>query len=81
MANSAKHFEVEAKHHRSVSETRKIGSYWPEYYWRDKYFPQKYWPEVNLVIRLQGDGERELGSVITVLELSQRILDYWESLL
>ncbi len=69
LANGAKHLVAEAKHHRSVSDTRRTGGYWSP----------RYWPGGSLVVELQGDAARHLGSSISAVELAGRILAFWES--
>ena len=79
VANGAKHFQVEAKHHDSVSDTVKSGGYWSKGYWPAGYWGRGYRGNGALIIQLQGDAEMQLGSSITAVDLAQRILTFWES--
>ena len=73
VANGAKHFQVEAKHHRSVSDTVRTGG------WGSGHWGSGHWGEGALVVQLQGDAEKHLGSSIKVVELADSILSFWES--
>jgi hypothetical protein len=77
VANGAKHFQIEAKHHRSVVETAKAGGYWGANYWASNYWPRSYFAKGALTIVLQGDAEQQLGPSIGALELAQRIVEFW----
>lgn len=88
LANGAKHFITEAKHHKSVSDTPKkvvfdggalpknslpIGAL-PAYS-----LPGKWSDE--LFIELSGDAAIALGDVIRVETLAERILIFWRNIL
>ena len=77
VANGAKHFQVEAKHHRSVVATVKTGGYWGSRYWASNYWPSRYFAKGALTITLQGDAEQQLGSSIGALELAERVVEFW----
>jgi hypothetical protein len=79
IANGAKHFEVEASHHKSVSGLRRLGGYFPKGYWPKNYFPRGYFPESRLVIQLEGDAKAKFGDSINVLGFASKLLDYWEA--
>ena len=78
VANGAKHFQVEAKHHSSVAATDKAGGYWGSRYWASNYWPRRYFAKGRLTITLQGDAEQQLGSSIGALELAHRVIEFWE---
>lgn len=77
IANGAKHFEAEAKHHQSVAGSDQI-SHWPK-----GYFPKGYWSEGYflkcLVIRLENEAAKEFGESIEVLSLAKKVMDFWEN--
>jgi hypothetical protein len=79
VANGAKHFEVEAKRHRSVTDTVKTGGYFPDRYVPAGYMPRGYFGKGALVIQLQGDAKLQLRATITAVDLAERILDFWAS--
>ena len=68
IASGAKHFKVEAKHHKSISGSRETGGWF-----NDKWFSKK-----ELYIDLDGAAKQQLGSTITALELATRVKKYWE---
>jgi hypothetical protein len=77
LANGAKHFEVEAKHHKSVNDTVKQEHYFPPGYFSPGYFAPGYFADGELLVRLSGDAEASLGGSVSVLELAEKVLDYW----
>lgn len=78
VANGAKHFQVEAKHHSSVIDTAKTGGYWGARYWASNYWSRKYFAKGGVIITLQGDAEQQLGSTVSAVELARRIIEFWE---
>ena len=78
VANGAKHFEVEAKHHRSVADTRRRGGYWPLGFWASGYWNRDYWSKGALIVELTGAARSQLGSRITAVELAERVFHLWE---
>jgi hypothetical protein len=82
LANGAKHFEVEFKHHKSVSSasTMHFFGFWPQSFWPKSYWPNSYWPgRRKLVVKLKGDAVTQLGQVIGVIELAEKVMEYWEN--
>jgi hypothetical protein len=77
IANGAKHFEVEAKHHTSVSDTSMTAGYHPAGYYPAGYMPTDYFPESHLVVRLEGAARQKYGDTISAETLSRLIVDYW----
>ncbi|SRR5712692_11511104 len=77
LANGAKHFEVDPNRHKSAADAKSTGSYWPEGYFSSNYFPQNYWPKGRLVMQLQGSAERQLGKQISVIELAEKVFQFW----
>jgi hypothetical protein len=77
VANGSKHFQVEAKHHRSVVGTAKTGGYWGSRYWASNYWSRKYFAKGALIIVLQGDAEQQLGATINALDLALRVVEFW----
>ena len=79
VANGAKHFEVEASHHRTVSNLEKVGGYFPSSYFPSSYFPRRYFSKGGLVVQLEGNAKHIFGDSISVLSLAHKILDFWNS--
>jgi hypothetical protein len=81
LASGAKHFEVQFKHHISVSSasTKLSYGYWPQNYWPKGYWPNSYWPgRRELVVRLRDIAATQLSQQIGVIELAERVMEYWE---
>jgi hypothetical protein len=70
LANGAKHFQAQAKHHKSVVKAEKTGYFGPGYFQED-YFGE--W----LFVELTGEAAAELGKSIRVNELAKKVLDFW----
>jgi len=79
VANGAKHFEVEAKHHKSVQDTTRSGGMFASGYFASAYFASGYFPKGGLFVRLQGDAEQALGSSVSVMDLALKVLEYWDA--
>ena len=79
IANGAKHFEVQAKHHQSVSDTVRYRSSFSGRLFAGRLFSGQLFPKDRLVIHLKGDAEQSFGHSISVLELAAKILDYWDN--
>jgi hypothetical protein len=77
LANGAKHFKVEAKHHKSVKNADQGGGCFPKGYWAKRMFPPGYWGD-HLYFELQKEAIKELGTRITVLELAKKVLRRWQ---
>lgn len=78
IASGAKHFKVEAKHHKSVSSSHKAGGYFGSNYFASNYFSSNYFSKGNLVIVLDGGAKIELGETITAIDLAEKVKEYWE---
>jgi len=79
LATGAKHLEVEAPHHDSVSSTGTAGGYFPASYFPPHYFSNAYFGAGRrLVVKLQGAAARDLGPCIGVVELAEKVMDYWD---
>jgi hypothetical protein len=79
LANGAKHYKVEAKHHKSVADMIRFGSHFPE-----KNIPSgqpvpEHYPKGILKIQLRGDAEKQFGTRIGVVPFAKQVLDFWES--
>ncbi len=79
IANGAKHFEVEAKHHQSVSNTDGQGSYFAKGWFHKNWWARGYFRESQLVVRLTGDAESAFGKSITAIDLAGKTLEYWRN--
>lgn len=78
LAASMKHFQPEAKHHISVKATRKVGGTFGAMTFASWSFRANAFPKGNLMIELEGEAARQLGSTITAIELARRVLSYWQ---
>jgi hypothetical protein len=79
VANGAKHFEVEDPQHDSVSSTSTTGGYFPAGYFGSRYWGNAYFGAGRrLAIRLKGKAETELGQIIGVVELAEKVMAYWD---
>jgi hypothetical protein len=84
IANGAKHFTVQAKHHRSVLKTAKKAVYGggglPNGSFTigaiPKYGVPGNWSD-ELFIELSGEASETFGSVIRVVVLAEWILEFW----
>ncbi len=77
VANGAKHFEVEAKHHVSVSDTSKrVGNPLKSPIFHSPIFH----PDVvsGLFLTLDGEAGKKLGVYVNVLSLAKQVLEFWE---
>ena len=76
LANGAKHFQVEAKHHKSVQKAQRtdyFGGAMPR-----GYFPKGYFPEL-LFVELTGKAAKKLGNSIRINDLAEQILNLWKN--
>lgn len=74
IANGAKHFQVQAKHHKSVAKTGQTGyfaGYFPKGYFSKGYFPE--W----LFVELTGEAAAKMGKSIRVNDLAKAVLEFW----
>lgn len=78
LANGAKHFKVEAKHHQAVRDANQSSGHWPKGYWPKGYWPPGYWSDL-LYVELEGDAAAELGQRVGVLQLAERVLKNWQN--
>ena len=74
LASGAKHFEAAEPRHKSVESVRT-----QEGYFSSEYFSPEYFDTGSRIVKLKGDEARSLGSEITVLDLAERVLQYWEA--
>jgi hypothetical protein len=79
LANGAKHFEVEAKRHKSVDDTGQTSSYFPPSYFPPSYFPPGYFGGGRLIVHLKGDAANALGQTIGVIGLAEKIMEFWDA--
>ena len=77
LANGAKHFEVEGKHHDSVSSTQTVEHTMSVVNIVSITGPFVSWP--RLLLTLKGTAATELGNVIGAIELAERVMDYWDT--
>ncbi len=77
LANGAKHFELEGRHHNSVSSTGAGVGWSREGFFAPDYFADGYFEE-RLVVSLKGDAAKELGQSIGAIELAEKVIAYWD---
>ena len=82
VASGAKHFNVEAKHHKSVSETGKavggLASFRARTF-RASLFMPIFQNNEKLTIYLEGEAKDQLGESIEVNVLATKVLEYWNN--
>jgi hypothetical protein len=88
IATGAKHFVAQAKQHESVSGTKRPIVYQGGALPRGAFpigaipagaVPGTWSPE--LLVELSGDAAKELGNVVHVLELAERVVEFWRKYL
>jgi hypothetical protein len=72
LASGAKHFQVEAPHHKSVVQTGQNGYFAPGYF-QEGYFSE--W----LFIELTDEAADQLGKSIRLEDLAKRVLEFWRN--
>lgn len=70
IANGIKHFETDKKRHNSIKEIER------EKCVEDGYVEQGYFDE-PIMIRLDDTLERQFGKEIPIIELADRVMDFW----
>ncbi len=78
IANGAKHFQLEAKHHKSVSGFSKVGGYFPDNYFLKGYLPDGYFPKCQIVIQLGNEAQEKFGATISILSLAEKVMAFWQ---
>ena len=78
IASGGKHFSNLSSHHKSVSDTTPSAGYFADYFPKEA-FPKGYFGQGVLVIHLDGDAERTLGSTINAVHLAEMVLAYWQA--
>jgi hypothetical protein len=73
LANGAKHFEATDPRHKSVSSTERSSS-WAG--WGDSWGSS--WSSGPLVVRLKGDAAKQLGGIVAVIDLAEKVMAYWD---
>ncbi len=77
LASGAKHFEVEARHHKSVTSTGTGGGHFGSNHFASYAFANAAFGR-RLIVRLDGEAEKQIGPAIRMVDLAKRIMDYWE---
>ena len=77
LANGAKHFETEAKQHKSVDQTVKRSGFFPAGMFPPGFLPM--FPDAQLVVKLKGGAAKALGSSVPALTLAEQVLKYWDA--
>jgi hypothetical protein len=79
VANGAKHFEVEDPQHDSVSSTGTAAGYFAAPYHAPRYFSNAYFGAGRmLAVRLKGSAAKQLGPRISVVDLAEKVMEYWD---
>lgn len=78
LATGAKHFRPEAKHHKSVKHSKKVGGTFAARTFAAGMFKANTFSKGNLIIELEGEAERQLGESISAILLAQLVLDHWK---
>jgi len=78
LATGAKHFRPEARHHRSVKHSKKVGGSFAARTFGANTFKANVFPKGNLIIELEGEAERQLGPSISAIALAQLVLNHWQ---
>jgi hypothetical protein len=76
LATGAKHFVVEYKHHDSVDATALRSGYATAY---ATPYATNYAGLPTLVVTLKGVAATELGQKIGVIQLAEKVLDFWDN--
>lgn len=76
IANGAKHFIVESKHHKSVASTRNQLGWFGNYF--GNYFGS-YFGRVGLLVELDGDAALQYGKTVGAVDLAEKLLAYWNA--
>lgn len=81
IANGGKHFETEAKRHKSVSSTgRRRGGWFGSNWFASNWFASNWFgPTPRLVVALQGDAAKGLGASMEVVDLANQVMAYWDA--
>lgn len=79
LANGAKHFQVEDKRHKSVGATKQFytGMFPPGMFPPSMFPPSAFGGSIKLIVELMGDAAIQLGPTIGVVELAERVMDFW----
>jgi hypothetical protein len=78
LGNGAKHFEVEAQKHKSVSSTSESGSWFGPNWFGPNWFGPNWFGEDKLIVHLSGDAATQLGQTIGAIDLAEKVLEYWD---
>ena len=79
IANGAKHFQVEAKHHSSVSGTVKAGGFWGAGFWASRFWSSSFWSQGSLLVHLKGEAARLFGEKVSAIDLAEQLIAFWEA--
>ena len=74
LGDGAKHFQATAKQHESAKETSHEGAAF-----QSRGFQSNAFQVGQLVVELDGEAKKQLGSAIEVRDLAAQILAFWEN--
>jgi hypothetical protein len=78
LANGAKHFVVEAKHHRSVADSGRPSRYFGARYF-GRYLGGRYFGRGRMTLKLTGEAATAIGDSISPIELAEKVHAYWDA--
>ena len=79
LANSSKHFDQLAPHHKSVEDTGETGGYFGASYFGASYFGSGYFGGRRLLIKFRGDAANHFGESLPVLDVAEKVYAFWEA--
>lgn len=77
LAIGAKHFEPTRKNLKSVGSSGK-GGVWAEGFWAPGFWADGTWA-TWLQVKLENEASFELGEVVKVRILAEKVMEYWEA--
>ena len=80
IASAAKHYQVEASHHKSVVSTSKSSGHFGSLHFAMNHFNGHHFQKGQWVVKLEGLAEKEIGHVISIVDLAERAYKSLESL-
>lgn len=78
IANGGKHFEIEAKHHNSVTGFNQVGGCFPENSLPKGSFPRGSLPVSQLIVHLENEAQETFGPSMSILNLAKEVMCFWQ---
>jgi len=79
LANSSKHFDKLAPHHKSIEQSGESGGYFGASYFGASYFGSGYFGGRRLLIKFKGDAINHFGDSLPVLEVAEKVYAFWQA--